>query len=97
MVQRLRQNPRLQGLLLILPTLLWMIVLLIIPLLLTVVTSFGQRDTDGNVIYAFTLDNYQRLVGFTPEGFDTLYFNILWRSLVLALQTTIFSILLAYP
>jgi spermidine/putrescine transport system permease protein len=97
MVQRLRQNPRLQGLLLILPTLLWMIILLIIPLLLTIVTSFGQRDTDGNVIYAFTLENYQRLIGFTPEGFDTLYFNILWRSLVLALQTTIFSILLAYP
>ena len=97
MVQRLRQNPRLQGLLLILPTFLWMIVLLIIPLLLTVVTSFGQRDTDGNVIYAFTLENYQRLIGFTPEGFDTLYAGILWRSLVLALQTTIFSILLAYP
>ena len=33
MVQRLRENPRLQGLLLILPTFLWMIILLIIPLL----------------------------------------------------------------
>lgn len=97
MVQRLRQNPRLQGLLLIAPTLLWMLVLLIIPLLLTVVTSFGQRDTDGNVIYTFTLENYQRLVGFTQEGFDTLYFGILWRSLALALETTFFSILLAYP
>lgn len=97
MVQNLRQNPRLQGLLLILPTLLWLLVLLIIPLLLTIVTSFGQRDTDGNVIYTFTLENYQRLIGFTSEGFDTLYFGILWRSLALALQTTIFSILLAYP
>jgi ABC-type spermidine/putrescine transport system permease subunit II len=27
-----------------------MILLLIIPLLLTVVTSFGQRDPDGNVL-----------------------------------------------
>lgn len=97
MVQRLRQNPRLQGLLLIAPTLLWMLVLLIIPLLLTVVTSFGQRDTDGNVIYTFTLENYRRLVGFTEAGFDTLYFGILWRSLALALETTFFSILLAYP
>lgn len=97
MVQNLRQNPRLQGLLLILPTLLWMLVLLIIPLLLTIITSFGQRDTDGNVIYTFTLENYRRLIGFTEEGFNTLYVGILWRSLSLALQTTIFSILLAYP
>lgn len=97
MVEKLRQNPRLQGLLLISPTLLWMLILLIIPLLLTVVTSFGQRDTDGNVIYTFTLENYQRLMGFTEEGFDTLYLNILGRSLTLALQTTVFVILLAYP
>lgn len=97
MLQKLRQNPPLQGLLLISPTLLWMLLLLIIPLLLTVITSFGQRDTDGNVIYTFTLENYRRLMGFTAEGFDTLYFGILWRSLALALETTIFSILLAYP
>lgn len=97
MVEKLRQNPRLQGLLLISPTLLWMLVLLIIPLMLTVITSFGQRDTDGNVIYTFTLENYQRLIGFTEEGFDTLYVSILGRSLSLALQTTVFVILLAYP
>ncbi|MCE7987680.1 MAG: ABC transporter permease [Caldilinea sp. CFX5] len=97
MVEKLRQNPRLQGLLLISPTLLWMLALLIIPLLLTVVTSFGQRDTDGNVIYTFTLENYRRLIGFTEEGFDTLYLGILGRSLSLALQTTVFVILLAYP
>lgn len=97
MVQKLRENRQLQGLLLILPTLLWMIGLLIIPLLLTVVTSFGQRDTDGNVIYTFTLENYARLIGITPEGFDNLYVQILWRSLSLALQTTIVSILMAYP
>lgn len=97
MVEKLRQNPRLQGLLLISPTLLWMLVLLIIPLMLTVITSFGQRDTDGNVIYTFTLENYQRLIGFTEEGFDTLYASILGRSLSLALQTTVFVILLAYP
>ena len=97
MVEKLRQNPRLQGLLLISPTLLWMLILLIIPLMLTVITSFGQRDTDGNVIYTFTLENYQRLIGFTEEGFDTLYVSILGRSLSLALQTTVFVILLAYP
>jgi spermidine/putrescine transport system permease protein len=98
MVQRLRENRPLQGFMLILPTLLVMILLLIIPLLLTVVTSFGQRDPDGNVIYTFTLENYIRLAGFTEDGgWDPLYLNILWRSLVLAFQTTFFVILMAYP
>src|SRR5574341_81047 len=97
MLQKLRENRKLQGTLLILPTLLWMIALLIIPLILTVITSFGRRDADGNVIYTVTLDNYLRLAGFTPEGFNDLYIGILWRSLVLAFQTTVLVILLAYP
>ena len=97
MLQTLRENKRLQGTLLILPTLLWMIGLLIIPLLLTLITSFGTRDADGNVIYTFTLGNYARLIGFTETGFDDLYLQIIGRSLLLAFQTTILVILLAYP
>jgi spermidine/putrescine transport system permease protein len=97
MLQKLRENKTLQGTLLILPTLAWMIALLILPLLLTVITSFGRRDADGNVIYTFTLDNYLRLMGFTPTGFDDLYVGILGRSLTLAFQTTLLVILLAYP
>ncbi|MBM4424175.1 MAG: ABC transporter permease [Chloroflexi bacterium] len=97
MFQKLRENKTIQGFLLILPSNLWMIALLIIPLLLTVVTSFGRRDADGNVIYTFTFDNYLRLAGFTPEGFDDLYLNILMRSLTLAFQTTVVVILMAYP
>src|SRR5262245_45140536 len=97
MIQQLRQNPKVQGTLLILPTLLWMIALLVIPLLLTLVTSFGRRDTDGNVIYTFTLANYLRLLGFSEDGFDPLYLNIIWRSVWLAVQTTFFVILLAFP
>lgn len=97
MIQRLRENTKLQGFLLVLPALLWMIFLLIIPLALTIVTSFGQRDADGNVIYTFTLENYIRLLGFGGETWDPLYARILWRSLVLAFQTTIIVVLLAYP
>lgn len=97
MLQQIRENKKLQGLLLIAPTLLWMIGLLIIPLILTLITSFGQRDADGNVIYTFTLENYLRLMGITSEGFDDLYLGILWRSLVLAFQSTTLVILLAYP
>lgn len=103
MLQRLREDKALQGLLLIAPTLLWMIVLLIIPLILTLVVSFGRRAPDGGVIFTFTLDNYIRLLGLQPDClnpfacFDPLYVNILFRSLSLAFNTTVIVILLAYP
>ncbi|MFN8454009.1 MAG: ABC transporter permease [Anaerolineae bacterium] len=104
MLQKFRANKPLQGVMLISPTLLFMLGLLIIPLLLTVVVSFGQRDADGNVIYTFTLDNYLRLAGFSTDCgdapspcFENLYLIILWRSIWLAFQTTVLVILLAYP
>ncbi|MFN3335757.1 MAG: ABC transporter permease, partial [Caldilinea sp.] len=97
MIQRFRENRRLQGLLLILPAMFVMVTLLVAPLTLTVITSFGQRDADGNVIYTFTLENYWRLMGFTESGWDDLYLRILLRSLWLAVQTTTIVILMAYP
>lgn len=97
MMRQLRENPRLQGFLLVLPALFWMIFLLVIPLIMTVVTSFGTRDADGNVIYTFSLDNYLRLFGVTPDGYDPLYLRILLRSVWLAIQTTVIVILMAFP
>lgn len=98
MLQKLRENRSLQGLLLITPTLLVMIGLLIIPLTMTVITSFGLRDPDGNVIYTFSLENYWRLLGFGEAGgWNDIYLNILLRSLWLAVQTTAIVILMAYP
>lgn len=97
MIQQIRENRRLQGLLLISPAMFVMVMLLVIPLTLTVITSFGQRDADGNVIYTFTLENYWRLMGFTEQGWDDLYLRILLRSLWLAVQTTVIVILMAYP
>jgi spermidine/putrescine transport system permease protein len=104
MVQKLRSNKALQGILLISPTMLFMLGLLILPLILTVIVSFGRRDADGNVIYTFTLDNYLRLGGYSTDCgdtptpcFDPLYLKILWRSIVLSFQTTVLVILLAYP
>lgn len=103
MLKKLREDKSLQGLLLAAPTLLWMIVFLIIPLLLTLVVSFGQRAPEGGVIFTFSLDNYIRLLGLRPDClnpfscFDPLYVNILWRSLTLAFNTTVIVILMAYP
>ena len=104
MLQRLRENKSMQGTFLALPTTIWLFVLLIIPLFLTLVVSFGQRSPDGDVIYSFGLHNYIRLLGYStdcPDGqsacFDPLYVNILWRSLVLAFNTTVIVIVMAYP
>jgi spermidine/putrescine transport system permease protein len=104
MLKRLRENKSAQGTLLALPTTVWLFVLLIIPLILTLIVSFGRRSPDGNVIYMFTLDNYARLFGYStdcPNGqaacFDPIYMNILGRSLSLAFNTTLFVITLAYP
>lgn len=104
MLKRLRESKSAQGTLLIIPTLIFMIGLLIIPLLLTLVISFGQRSPDGGVIYSFSFNNYTRLIGFTtncPPGvsvcFTSLYMEILWRSLALGFNTTVVDILLAFP
>ena len=102
MFRKLRENKAFQGTLLATPTLIFMVGLLIIPLILTAVVSFGNRNSDGGVIYTFTLDNYIRLAGYSTNCsngaatcFDPLYVDILWRSLILAFQTTLIVILLA--
>jgi spermidine/putrescine transport system permease protein len=104
MLKRLRENKSTQGTLLALPTMLWMLGLLVIPLILTTIISFGKRSPDGNVIYTFSLDNYIRLFGYSTKCdagqascFDPLYMQILSRSLSLAFETTALVIVLAYP
>src|SRR5512135_549375 len=99
LLQRLRENKSAQGSLLITPTLIFMIGLLIIPLILTLIVSFGRRSTDGGVIYTFTLDNYIRLAGFSrncssgaASWFNPLYIQILWRSLALGFNSTVIVI-----
>ena len=101
MLKRLRENKSSQGALLISPTLIFMIGLLIIPLLLTLVISFGRRAPDGTVIYGFSFDNYIRLSGIRLECadgsavcVDPIYVEILSRSFTLAFNTTILAILL---
>ncbi len=104
MLRKLREDKSFQGSIMISPTLLFMVGLLIIPLLLTLVISFGRRAPDGTVIYDISLDNYVRLSGIRTECsdgsavcFDPIYVGILSRSLSLAFNTTVLAILMAYP
>lgn len=76
--------------LLALPALLWMGALFVLPMLMIAILSFLKRGTYGQVVYEFTLNNYTRI-------FDPLYGQIFWDTLVVAVLTTVFSILCGYP
>jgi spermidine/putrescine transport system permease protein len=73
-----------------LPYLIWSILMLLLPMLLIV---FYSVITSGNTIIPFrlTLEHYVRF--FTDPDF----LLILWRSLSIALETTIICLLLGYP
>ena len=75
---------------LVVPYLVWSFVMLLLPMLLIAFYSFIQA---GNSIVHFqlTLSNYTRF--FTDKDF----LIILWRSLAIALKTTVICLILGYP
>ncbi len=91
---RLTTLPRLRatGWLLACGALLLLLLLLVIPGLVFAVIAFMQRDADGNIIWTFTFDNFQKLL----TG-DLGYLPTLWRSLWIAAITTLSCVLLSYP
>ena len=97
--RRLRETSSLQGTLLVLPGLLWMVLFLIVPLLLIVVMSLAWRGEYGPVDWGtnlqeffsrLSLDNYARLI-------DPLYMGVLWTSLRMAAVTTVICLVVGYP
>lgn len=76
--------------LLLLPAYLWLGLFFLLPLLIIVYYSVTVRGPLGESEAVFTLEHYVRL-------WDPLYLRILWRSLWLAVLTTLISIVLAYP
>lgn len=72
------------------PYLIWAVLMLLFPMLLILLYSFM---TNGNTIINFqlTFDNYIKF--FTDKDF----LLILWRSLTIAVKTTIVCLLLGYP
>jgi spermidine/putrescine transport system permease protein len=75
---------------LISPSLFWLVIFFLIPLLLVFAISFGQRGTYGGVKWVVNLENYTRF-------FDPLYLRIFGRTLVIALVTTLICLLTGYP
>ena len=72
------------------PYIIWAALMLILPMALIAMYSFMEQ---GNSIVSFslTLDHYVKF--FTDPDFLV----ILWRSLVIALKTTVICLLLGYP
>jgi spermidine/putrescine transport system permease protein len=81
---------RRHALLLLLPCLAVLGALFYAPQLIMFVVSLGRRSAYGAVVFGVGAGNYLRAL-------DPLYLWILWRSLLLALSTTIICLILAYP
>lgn len=72
------------------PILAYLTILVGIPLLLVVGLSFLSRDSLGNIIFDFTLDNYKKMI-------DPVYLRVFLNSFSLALLTGLITLLIGYP
>ncbi|MDI9412601.1 MAG: ABC transporter permease [Bacillota bacterium] len=69
------------------PYLAWMLLFIIVPLLLVVYYAFTIPSETGNV---WSLENFTRF-------FEPIYLKVLWRSVYLAVLSTMICLLLGYP
>jgi spermidine/putrescine transport system permease protein len=76
--------------LLVVPASLWYLVLLVVPLLIVVVMSFGQKSKLGGYEPAFTLDNY-------IDALDPTRISPFITSLAMAISGTVLCLLAALP
>ncbi len=86
-----------RGLLFLSPGMLWLMAFLVLPGLVLVVVSFASRGAYGELVWEFNLENYKRLAGFGIFGWSADYLVIVWRSVWVALVTTVLSVVLSYP
>ncbi len=66
------------------------LLLVVMPLLVVCAYSFLMRGAYGGVIYAFSADNYARVL-------QPIYLQILWRSIWIAALATVLCLLLGFP
>ncbi len=80
---------RRNGVFLALPTILWLVVFFVLPLVAVLAFSFMSRGRGGVAIMPFTLEHYERTFG--------VFFIILRRSIGLAAIATIICLIVGYP
>lgn len=79
-----------QPLILLVPSGLWLLLLLVVPTLLIFEISLIPGFRLGQAAGAYGIGNYL-------EIFQPVYFQVIWRSVMFALGTTIACLLLGYP
>lgn len=83
-IKKLKQNAP------AIPILVWIGALVGVPLIYVVVLSFLSRDHLGNIVFEFTLENYQRM-------FDPVYLRVFLNSFLLAALTGLITLIIGYP
>ncbi len=81
---------RLPALVMVGPIVVWLALFIVIPLIYVFAISFMNRGLYSGVVMEFTLDNYIQLL-------DLEYLNIFWKSILLAVETSVICLLLGYP
>ena len=74
----------------ILPTIIYTVFLIALPILYIIIISFFKSDSYGGMIHTVTLQNYIEL-------FDVVYLKIFLKSALIAIVTTIICVLVSYP
>jgi len=87
---RVRRSLGFRILVLLSPSLFWLIVFFVVPLVIVFIYSFLKRGPYGDIRWEFNLQNYVRF-------FDPLYLKIFLRSFKIAGITTVICFLLGYP
>lgn len=71
-------------------TMLWITIFVVVPYIFVIVFSFLERDPVTAVSWKFTIDGYREIL-------SPVFLKVCWYSLLLALGTTVISLLAAYP
>ena len=72
------------------PSALWLVLFLAVPLVYVVVMSFCTRGLYGGIQYQLSFASYKSI-------FSTLYLKVTWKSLLMAFETCVICLLIAYP
>jgi len=72
------------------PTVVWLVIFLLIPLAYVIGISFLTKSTYGGVVFHFAFTSYESL-------FRSEYMKVFVDSIILALETTVICLVLGYP
>jgi spermidine/putrescine transport system permease protein len=99
-MQKQEHSKRSTPYLLVSPTWVTIGVFFLLPLVIMLVISFGQRGTYGGLKPIDDLWAYVSSGGFLKnyiQSFDPLYLKIYWRSIWMAVLTTVLCLFISYP